>query len=34
MGSSPRVTGEDAVLSLRVVKAAYTSAREGRTVEL
>ena len=33
-GRSPRVTGEDAMLSLSVVKAAYTSVREGRTVEL
>lgn len=33
-GSSPRVSGEDALLSLNVVKAAYTSAREGRVVDL
>ncbi len=33
-GGSPCVTGEDALLSLKVVKAAYTSARAGRAVEL
>lgn len=33
-GSSPRVTGEDALLSLSVVKAAYISVRERRVVEL